>query len=898
MQERVTIAQIVDNIEKLSEDVNPSEFLYEFLNCFGVPRATIARLKAGSLNVARKEGCTLLKTKVYFEPSNDNSGQDCSPHRLLEAAKSDRQIAANRPRFLIATDFKTLSAFDTKNQESVEFPIDELPEKYTFFLPLAGMEPAALRPEADADVRAAEEMAKLYDLICVDNPPRTRDQRHTLNVFLTRLLFCFFAEDTGIFPHNAFTGAVSQLTQSDGSDLSRFLESLFLNLNLETSARKQSAKHFAAFPYVNGGLFSDTHARHSAVPRFTAKSRRKLIDLGAKSWSEINPDIFGSMFQSVADDEKRAELGMHYTSVPNIMKVIGPLFLDDLQNEFTLAKGSEAKLRKLLNRIAHLRIFDPACGSGNFLIITYKELRRLETAALKELIGLGKKLPDLTSRLHVSQFYGIDTDDFACEIAVLGLWLAEHQMNLKCKEAIGHAPASVPLQSGANVICGCAIDLDWNEVCPAQRDHEVFVLGNPPYCGARNQSEEQKGCVERAFEGAAEHKDADFITCWFIKGGAYVAANDAKLAFVSTNSVCQGDHVGILWPRLLKQGLEIGFAYTAFKWTNNAKAKAAVTCVIVGLRNTSAEPKWLYSATVKTCVPNINPYLANAANVIVGRTKEPLTERPRAALGSMARDGGFLILSNEEKKELTVAYPESKAMIRPLIGTQEFVEGPRRWCLWITDHDLARAKRIPPIAKRIKGVLTFRKDSKAKTTNQYATIPHQFAQRAHKPGVALMIPRISSERRPYIPMAYFSDEPIISDSAIAIYGAPCWLFGILSSRMHLVWARAVAGGLGTAPRYSKEIVYNNFPLPELSSSAEALVTRRAEDILLEREKHPSKLISELYDPDTMPAELLAAHQALDVVVEKAYRTKAFQSDDERLAYLFAQYARLSAGSSK
>ena len=382
MSSRVTLAQIVDNITQLSAAVNPAEFIYAFLTCFGAPKATIARLKGGALNVAKKEGCTLLKTKVYFEPLRADLLKAATPMQAIEAAQKDSRIAANKPRFLIATDFKTLAAFDTKRKEPVEFPIGDLHEHYTFFLPLAGMEKSTIHAEAEADVKAAENMAKLYDLIRADNPPKTREERHALNVFLTRLLFCYFAEDTGIFPDKAFTGAVESYTQPDGSDLAEFLKQLFLHLNTEKKARTKTPQHLVGFDYVNGGLFSDTHARQSAVPVFSTKSRQKLIELGTKSWKEINPDIFGSMFQGVVDDEKRAELGMHYTSVPNIMKVIRPLFLEDLYEEFEKAKGSEAKLNKLLSRIYRLRIFDPACGSGNFLIIAYKELRCLEHAIL------------------------------------------------------------------------------------------------------------------------------------------------------------------------------------------------------------------------------------------------------------------------------------------------------------------------------------------------------------------------------------------------------------------------------------------------------------------------------------------------------------------------------------
>ena len=888
----MTLSEIIDNLTKLSSALKAEEFIYDFLACFGTPKATIARLRSGGLNVAKEEGATLLKTKIYFEPLKAASRKTPSPTQAVEAAKNNRQILGNKPRFLIATDFHTLAAFDTKRNEATEFPIAELHDHYAFFLPLAGMERTVFQAEVEADVKAAEHMAKLYDLIRANNPTDTPEDRHSLNVFLTRLLFCYFAEDTGIFSEQLFTQTIDTYTQTDGSDLADSLSELFLTLN--TESRKKTKPHLKGFPYVNGGLFNETATRRAPVPAFSAKSRQKLIELGKKSWKEINPDIFGSMFQGVVDDEKRAELGMHYTSVPNIMKVIKPLFLDDLYEELAKAKDSESKLNKLLARLSRLRLFDPACGSGNFLIIAYKELRRLEMAVFRELLRLTKQLPLSLTGIHVSQFYGIELDDFACAVGMVALWLAEHQMNVECETAFGRAPVSLPLKDGARIVCGNAAQMKWEDVCPKADDREVFVMGNPPYYGARNQSPEQKSDVESCFDGAPEHKDADYICCWFLRGGAYIADGRAELAFVTTNSVCQGDHIAILWPRLLSQRLEISFAHRPFKWTNNAKAKAGVTCVIVGLRRASGKAKWLFSDGIKTRAENINPYLADATNTIIGRRPEPLTSRPAAVMGSMARDGGLLILSKEQRQEIVDAYPEADALIRRLIGTQEFIDGLRRWCLWISNEDLREAQRIPPIAERISKVFDFRSASKAKTTNGYAAISHQFAQRAHKDGPVLMIPSTTSERRVYIPIGFFTDNPIIPNSAQAIYDAETWLFAVMSSKMHMVWARAVGGGLETRIRYSSLIVYNNFPLPELTAAKKTVLAQRAEEVLVERENHPTKAIADLYDPDTMPVGLLAAHRALDEAVERCYRAKPFTTDDERLEYLFSLYEQIAA----
>lgn len=649
MSSRITLAQIVDNITQLSVVVKPAEFIYDFLTCFGLPKATIARLKgAGGVNLAKKEGCTLLKTKVYFEPLRPDLLNAATPMQTIEAAQKDSRITANKPRFLIATDFKMLAAFDTKRKDSVEFPIGDLHEHYTFFLPLAGMEKSTVHAEAEADVKAAENMAKLYDLIRADNPPKTREERHALNVFLTRLLFCYFAEDTGIFPDKSFTSAVESYTQTDGSDLAGFLQQLFLTLNTETKARGKTPKHLVEFPYVNGGLFSDTHARQSDVPTFSAKSRQKLIELGAKSWKEINPDIFGSMFQGVVDDEKRSELGMHYTSVPNIMKVIRPLFQDDLYAEFEKAKGSEAKLKKLLSRIYQLRIFDPACGSGNFLIIAYKELRRLEMAVFQELQRMAVQLPLSLSGIQVSQFYGIELDDFAHEVAILALWLAEHQMNIEFEAVFGKAPASLPLKEGAKIVCGNALRLDWRRVCPMEEGYFsgelTFVLGNPPYYGARKQTAEQKSDVVHVAGKIRHHKDLDYIACFFFKAADYMRYTKTEVGFVSTNSICQGEQVSLVWPTVLGETLELHFAYQAFKWSNNAKAKAGVTCVIIGLRGVANKPKMIYADGVGRIANNISPYLVDAANQIVtSRSSGPLSSLPSVRFGNMPNNGEGLL---------------------------------------------------------------------------------------------------------------------------------------------------------------------------------------------------------------------------------------------------------------
>ena len=851
-------------------------------------------MKSGNLNVAKKAGSVLLKGKVYFEPVIKELVKSPSPKEIVETAIRNPQVERNKPRFLFSTDFEEFVSYDTKRKEWLEVAFKELGDHYTFFLPLAGMEKTSFQEETDADVRAAEQMAKLYDLILADNPPSSKAERHQLNVFLTRLLFCYFAEDTGIFPDQLFTNAIESYTQSDGSDVGGLLQDIFLVLNTKKEDRKKPRPHLEKFPYVNGGLFNDTTGKRSSIPQFTSKSRLKLIDLGNKSWKEINPDIFGSMFQGVVDEEVRADLGMHYTSVPNIMKVIKPLFLDDLYEEFEKANGSESKLNSLLNRIYRLRIFDPACGSGNFLIIAYKELRRLEMAIFKELQTLTTQLP--LSGILVSQFYGIEIDDFAHEVAILAMWLAEHQMNVEFKVEFGDAPATLPLREGAKVFCGNSLRLDWEDVCPISNNEqaEVFVLGNPPYSGARKQSLDQKEDIVRVAGHIKSHKNLDYISAFFLKAAEFIKNKNASCAFVSTNSICQGEQVELLWLPILKSRIEIGFAHTAFRWSNNAKGKAVVTCIIVGIRNIVNRKKVIYSEDLARTVKNISPYLIDASNLIVtSLSNKTLSALPPIRFGNMPNNGEGLFLNAEEVEVLRTSHPESACIVRRVLGSQEFIDGIGRWCLWIDDSDLKIAREIPFIRKRIDKVREARLASNDVGANKLAERSHQFRDRTTGTSHSVLIPGASSERRDYIPIGWIEPNTIITNLAHVIYDAPLWVFSAVSSRMHMVWVKTVAGRLKTDCRYSSAICYNNFPFPKVASHQIEKLEHHAELILLEREKHPNKTIAALYDPKTMPPSLLACHKALDGVVEQLYRSKPFERDEDRIEYLFAQYEQLS-----
>lgn len=878
------LSEVVDNLRALSASLRRETFIYDFLLALGTPKATIARLKSGDINLAKKAGCTLLKSKVYFESVRGN------PDKALEAARTDRTIAKSKARFFIATDFKTLMAYDAKADESLEIPISDLHDHYAFFLPLAGMEKTVIHSEAEADVKAADQMAQLYDLIRADNPPSSPEDRHALNVFLTRLIFCYFAEDTGIFHDRSFTSAVATFTQADGSDLADFLQEFFLTLNLESDKRSRVPKHLTGFPYVNGGLFRDSDSARSRVPKFSTRSRQKLIELGAKNWKEINPDIFGSMFQSVVDDEKRSELGMHYTSVPNILNVIRPLFLDDLQAEYERAKGAEGKLNKLLNRIYHTRIFDPACGSGNFLIIAYKELRRLEMKIFKDLQQLTTQLP--LSGIAVSQFYGIELDDFAHEVAILALWLAEHQMNVEFKDTFGRTPAALPLKEAARIVCENATRIDWEEVCPKEEGWEVYILGNPPYAGSKLQTKEQKRDIEACLSKLGKYKDLDYIACWFVKATDYIRDSNCRYAFVTTNSLNQGVQVELLWSYIFQQNQEIFFAIRNFRWQNNAAKKATVTCSIIGVRNPSSAPKTIFQDGLAVRVQLIGPYLVPNTRAIIGRRTSPLADFPAMDMGNQKFDGGHLVLSKEQRDAILARDPSAERFIRPLVGTTEFIESTTRYCFWLSDDVLAEARGIPEIDAAIRAVAEYRSKSTDAGTKKLAARPHQFRDTKTARTRSLLVSRTSSENRPYIPCGFLGSDVIVADAQV-IYDPELWIFGVVSSRLHYLWAKTTGGGLETRIRYSSQICYNNFPFPRVSTGKKQTIARLSERILAERERHPGKTIGQLYDPDTMPPALLVAHRELDTEIEQCYRARPFSSDDERLEYLLSRHEQLS-----
>ena len=898
----MTSKEIEQNLRKLvsqtEEEGEPidRDFLLDVLLAYGISKSSVTRLRNGSFNRSRVEGEILYGEKLFFTtaPTGELLAQ-------VERYATEERILKHRPRFVLLTDGRQIAGKDLKTGESIDIDYLDLPDSYLFLLPLIGGEVYKQQVNNEADRNAAYELAKLYDRLLEDNPHLREGHSHELNLFLARLLFCFFAEDTGIFETpNIFTSAITQNTQSDGSGVDLFLHDLFVRLNTHDEDAGALPRYVRDFPYVNGGLFRED----LEVPRFSRRSRDLLLGVCTLKWSEINPDIFGSMIQAVSDPEERGHLGMHYTSVENILRVIRPLFLDELYQLYERYRDEENEkgLHSLIERMRGMKFFDPACGSGNFLIITYKELRLLEIKILLTLIDLEEKRGVQSfhfSAISLDQFYGIEIKDFAHEIAMLSLWLAEHQMNgifMAQLEEQGRLKPFLPLREAGHIIAGNAAQLDWTEVCPrTSTSDEIYLIGNPPYSGSRKQGKEQKADMERVFH--TDYKSMDYIAIWFYKGARYIEGHpNMSLAFVSTNSICQGLMVGLTWPRVLGSSLEIHFAYNSYKWTNNAIGNAGVTVVIIGLRNLNIKaPKFIYSPEgIKKEVKNINAYLIDGPEIIVNGQTKPISKLPTMYFGNMPNDGGNLLFTSAEYRSFCTEYPKYSKYIKKFIGGSDFIDGRIRYTLDIGDEELKDALQCPEVAKRLDAVKLHRLRSSEKSTQAKASTPHKFYFTAYQPTEALLIPATSSERRDYIPIGVVDQDTIISNSAMAVYDPPLWLFGILHSRMHMVWVDAVGGKLKTDYRYSAKLCYNTFPLPALSKQRQLLIEFAVREVLSKRGTYEAegKSIAWMYDPDTMPDDLREAHHELDLAVDRCFSPTPFESDSERLEALFERYEEM------
>lgn len=882
----MNIAQVEEKVKALAATADFTDFLYNLLDCYGKPKASITRLKIvgkGSYNLSKKADEVLWKKQVFFKATSSDKLLS-----IIDEMKHADVVEKHQPRFIVAINKIQLLAIDTKTQDTLDVPLAELNKKFDFFLPWAGLEKSQAQGENPADVKAAEKMARLFDLLRDNNAATTSKEVHAQNVFLSRILFCYFAEDTGIFEPKLFTNHIASHTAVDGGDLDDYLARVFDVMNVEE--RNGLPNYLTDFPYVNGGLFADK----LPVPKFNRKSRAMLIECGSDlNWSEINPDIFGSMIQAVVDPDERSNMGMHYTSVPNIMKVIEPLFLDELKADFEKHSDSKAKLEQLLLQLEHMRIFDPACGSGNFLIIAYKELRKLEMDIFKRLQELTKDGLIPLSRIKLSQFYGIELDDFAHEVAILSLWLAEHQMNMKFKAIFGHCSPALPLKTSGHIVCNNAAKIEWETICPSKAGYEIYILGNPPYLGARLQDPDQKSDMAATFGVEFPYSNLDYIALWFKKASNYISTSEspAYSAFVSTNSISQGEQTSILWPELFSDGIEIGFVHQNFKWENNAKNNAAVICVIIGLRkNNSQRPKLIFKDGLSQLAKNIGPYLVDSTNDVVRKISKPISKFPPIYFGSMPNDGGHLLLTDEEAKSLIADDPTSKKLIRRTVGSHDMLHGQNRYCLWLDEKTAAHNIEIK---RRVAATKKIRSSSSRGSTKTLASTPYLFGEVRHQDGPSIVIPAHTSEKRRVIPIGFLTNSEIINNSAFAIYDATPLLFGILSSFMHTLWVSVVGGRIKTDFRYSAAVCYNTFPFPKISESQGKAISTAALAILGAREIYSDLTLAEIYDPGNEPPEIIDAHHDLDSLVESLYQSTPFTSDESRLAALFKMYKKMT-----
>jgi hypothetical protein len=866
-------------------------FPYELLRIYNAPALTVSKLRSGQTNAAKQSGDVLAKKHLFYR----SVGAGIDVAGTADAMLADPLVAKHNPRFVLVTDGTSVHIRDRKTGDTCNTQLALLDDASDFLLPLAGPEFERHQRAAEylADIRATKRLRKLYDAILAANPGwGDGNHAHELNLFMTRVLFCLYAESTGILtPKKLFTTTLIERTSEDGSDVAAFLDRVFRLMNVDdegTRAKASAAER--RFPYVNGSLFE----QQAAIPTFDRTARRLLYECSEPDWTSINPDIFGSMIQTIANDGARAELGMHYTSTENIMKVLNPLFLDGLNDALEKATNL-SRLHALLARLSKVQVFDPACGSGNFLVIAFKELRKIEMQVLARISELSPSTPLQLSGISLANFYGIELVDFACETAKLSLWIAEYQMNGAFREMFGTAQPPLPLGKITTIHRDNALRANWLDVCPNADHSETFVCGNPPYQGARGQTNDQKEDIATVFSGlASRYGVIDYVACWYMRLAAYMSTNQgASGAFISTNSICQGEQVALLWPLLFSKSLYIGFAHTSFKWSNNASGNAGVTCIVVGLTRESIGKRRLFSETGMAVVDNITPYLtASSRDTVVTKSAVPLNGLPVAVKGSDATYSGTLMLTGPEKQRLVDAFPEAESLVRRFYGPHDFLYNSEQYVLWIEDDQLALARSIPPIERRLQMTQERRKGG-GQNARRGAATPHRFVRSPNQDLEALIMPQVTSERRRYLQVGLLDARDIADNKMYVVYSPPSYLFALLSSRLHRLWAEAAGGRLETRLSYTNTLVYNTFPIPVLSSEQKRILAEHSRAILRARAKHPGKTIAWLYDPKEMPSDLLSAHQANDAFLEEYVYGRAFRDDTHRLEHLFAMYATMT-----
>ena len=904
----VEIEEAVSNLAL--EPFDRAEFPFQFLRAFGNKDTAIQRLRAGNTNQSDLPGAVLQRGHIHMATCDSGTVD-----QTLKALRESPKTVSQKAKIILATDGEVFQAEDMAGGGTVACAYPDFHEHFGFFLPLAGITTVEQIRESSFDIKATGRLNKLYIELLKDNPDWA-SRREDMNHFMARLIFCFFAEDTDIFLGDGlFSKTVEQMSARDASDTHLIIGEIFRAMDTKPSERQSAGvKRYAdVFPYVNGQLFSGS----TDCPRFSKIARSYLLHIGSLNWRKINPDIFGSMIQAVADDEERGALGMHYTSVPNILKVLNPLFLDDLRAKLEEAGDNGRKLLNLRNRMAKIRVFDPACGSGNFLVIGYKEMRSIEAE-----INRRRGEPDRRSDIPLTNFRGIELRDFPAEIARLALIIAEYQCDVLYRGQKEALAEFLPLDSQNWITCGNALRLDWLSICPPtgtgvkmrgddlfetpldqseidfeNAGGETYICGNPPYAGHQQRTAEQKREMEEIFAptGIAEG-DLDYVLCWVELWRRYSKVSECSAAFVMTNSVCQGRQVPRFWKAVIEGGCRIAFAHTSFLWGNNASRNAAVVCVVVGLDRSERIGARLFEGELVSDTDTITPYLTRGRPVFVEpRTKGSLSPQlSTMRTGNMPIDGGHFVLEKAEA-DLMVAHDSRVAgMIRPYLGSKELNQGLLRYCIWIDDQHLELALSIPSIRDRIDQVRKFRTNSTRSATNKLVHYPHKFAETHDYSKILIVLQNVSSERKPLRTPVLLSKPYMASNLCFGLYDGELWELAILSSRIHHAWAEVLCGKLKTDFRYSNTLGWNTFPLPKLTEQNKADLTVCAQNILLARELHFPATIADLYDPEAMPDNLRRAHDENDEVLERIYIGRRFRNDTERLEKLFELYTKMTA----
>lgn len=893
------------------EPFDAVEFPFAFLAAFGNKETALRRLRAGNNNTSDVAGGLLQRSNIHLAVCTSGAVGE-----TLDLLRSSPATSKAKAKFILSTDGETLEAEDLATGESINCDYEDFSNHFGFFLPLAGISTVKEIKDNPVDIRATGRLNKLYVELLKENPLwATEERRVDMNHFMARLVFCFFAEDTDIFPGlSLFTKTVEQI--GDSSNTHDVLETIFRAMNIKVAERESVQPRLptwaSGFPYVNGGLFSGS----TEVPRFTRIARTYLLHAGNLNWKQINPDIFGSMIQAVADDVERGALGLHYTSVPNILKVLNPLFLDDLRNQLADAGDNERKLLNLRKRMARIRVFDPACGSGNFLVIAYKQMREIEAD-----INRRRGEPHLGSGIPLTNFRGIELRDFPAAIARLALIIAEFQSDVLYRGQQDALAEFLPLDAQNWIVCGNALRLDWLSVCPPtgtgvrvraddlfnspldqaeiefeNEGGETYICGNPPYKGSKWQTEEQKSDMSRAWQKHPKlAKTTDYVTGWIAKFLDYLDVEPTSVgSFVSTNSVCQGQQATEVWPAASQRGCEIRFAHTSFKWANLASQNAGVTVVILGLGKVSSSPKRLFQDTLVKQCSVIGPYLVPDSAVYVQKANQPLSGQSPMLFGNMPRDGGHLFLDNDTAIGLRREAANAAQFVMRFVGSDELINGRQRFCLWIEDESVQVAMTVPFIANRLRLVAESRLESDAESTKKFAAQPHRFVQIAGKAKhMSIIVPRVSSENRGYLPVALATGTTIVGDRNFALYDSPIWNMALVASRLHWVWIGAVCVRLEMRFSYSNTLGWNTFPVPTLTEANKRDLTAAAEAILLAREVHFPATIAELYEPESMPENLRRAHEQNDEALERIYIGRRFKNDTERLEKLFDLYTKMA-----